>query len=202
MPYTEFIFKISFESHTKFVLRKWVSAVYYHACRHFRAYLILSIAINYLVYKYLQYGILERYARAIVIPSGLTGFFVPTLSLSIFALFCLSSSSVYLSYFNLIIPLNFETDCREWLTWLDMTKWQDRTSFFRVRCTSFHIYSSLPTLFLCSIVLCRSCSSYAQVFERTLLHEFSIFYISIQNGTCSLRSTITAKTFWTWSAIK
>ena len=123
MPYTEFIFKISFESHTKFVLRKWVSAVYYHACRHFRAYLFFSIAINYLVYKYLQYGILERYARAIVIPSGLTGFFVPTLSFhfrSLLLVFFLCLFVLFQSYHSI--------ELRDGLSWVtDVTRQSDRT---------------------------------------------------------------------------
>ena len=34
----------------------------------------------------------------------------------------------------------------------DYTWWLDRTSFFRVRGTSFHIYSPLLTFFLCFIV--------------------------------------------------
>ena len=60
------------------------------------------------------------------------------------------------------------------VTWLAKTKWPDRTSFFRVRCTSFHIHSTLLTFFLCFIVLFQSCCSHAQVFGKTLLHEFPI----------------------------
>ena len=48
--------------------------------------------------------------------------------------------------------------------------------FFRVRCTSFHIHSPLRTFFLCFIVLFQSCCSHAQVFGKTLLHDFLIFY--------------------------
>ena len=33
-----------------------------------------------------------------------------------------------------------ETDCREWRTWLDSTKWLDRTSFFRVFFFSCQLY--------------------------------------------------------------
>ena len=71
---------------------------------------------------------------------------------------------------------DFQTDCREWLTWLDETKSPDRTHFFRVRCTSFHIHSPLLTFFLCFIVLFQSCCSHAQVFGKTLVHEFPILY--------------------------
>ena len=58
----------------------------------------------------------------------------------------------------------------------DSTKWLDRTSFFRVRCTSFHIHSPLLSFFLCFIVLFQSCCSHVQVFGKTLVHEFPIFY--------------------------
>ena len=58
----------------------------------------------------------------------------------------------------------------------DSTKWLDRTSFFRVRCTSFHIHYTILTFFPCFIVLFQSCCSHAQVFGKTLLHEFPIFY--------------------------
>ena len=58
----------------------------------------------------------------------------------------------------------------------DSTKWLDGTSFFRVHCASFHNHSPLLIFFLCCIVLFQSCCSHAQVFGKTLLHEFSIFY--------------------------
>ena len=49
----------------------------------------------------------------------------------------------------------------------DKTKWPDNTSF--------HIHSLL-TLYLCFIVLYDTCCSHAQVFGKTLVHEFLIFY--------------------------
>ena len=58
--------------------------------------------------------------------------------------------------------------------WRDWTV--DRTSFFCVRGTSFHIHFPLLSFFLCFIILFQSCCSHAQVFGKTLMHEFSIFY--------------------------
>ena len=69
-----------------------------------------------------------------------------------------------------------QTDCREWRTWLDSTEWLDRTSFFRVSCTFFYIHYPLLTFFLGFIVLFQSCCSHGQVFGKTLVHEFPIFY--------------------------
>ena len=46
---------------------------------------------------------------------------------------------------------DFLTDCREWLTWLDETKWLltfRLTGLFRAHCASFHIHSFLLTFFL------------------------------------------------------
>ena len=48
--------------------------------------------------------------------------------------------------------------------------------FFRIHGTSFHTYSPLLTFFLCFIVLFQSCCSHAQVFGKTLVHEFPISY--------------------------
>ena len=70
----------------------------------------------------------------------------------------------------------------------DSTKWLDRTSFFRVRCTSFHIHSLLLTFFLWFIILFQSCCSLALVWENTC--KSSPFSIAILKRTCSLRSTI------------
>ena len=49
-------------------------------------------------------------------------------------------------------------------------------TFFRLRCTSFHVHSPLLAFFLCFIVLVQSCCSHAQVFRKTIVHEFLIFY--------------------------
>ena len=48
--------------------------------------------------------------------------------------------------------------------------------FFRVHCTSLNNHSPLLAFFLCFIVLFQSCCSHAQVFGKTLVHEFPIFY--------------------------
>ena len=72
------------------------------------------------------------------------------------------------------------TDCREWLTWLEELKWLltfRLTALFRALCASFHIHSFL--LDFCPfilIVLFQSCCSLAQVFGRTLVHEFLFSY--------------------------
>ena len=42
-------------------------------------------------------------------------------------------------------------------------------------CTPFHIHSPFLTFFLCFIVLFQSCCPHAQVFGKTLVHEFPIF---------------------------
>ena len=94
----------------------------------------------------------------------------------------------------------FETDQSLWCDWTRQSDWTGLL-FFRVRCSSFRIHSHLLTFFLCFIVLFQSCCSHAQVFRRTLVHEFP-FYIAILNGTCSLSCAITVKTFWKWSVIK
>ena len=82
-----------------------------------------------------------------------------------------------------------ETDCCEWRTWR-LYKVTGQDFFFRVRSTSFHIYSPLLTFFLCFVVLFLSCSSHARVFGKTLVDEFPISYSHILNGTCSLRALI------------
>ena len=48
----------------------------------------------------------------------------------------------------------------------------------RARCTFFHTHASLlcAHVFVCLIVLFRSCCSHAQVFGKTLVHEFLISY--------------------------
>ena len=79
------------------------------------------------------------------------------------------------SAFTYTLLLDFETDYREWRTWR-LYKVTGQDLFFRVHCTSFHNYSPLLTFFLCFIVLFQSCCSHAQVFGKTLLHEFPIFY--------------------------
>ena len=66
-----------------------------------------------------------------------------------------------------------QTVVSDWRAW---TRQSDRTGLFRVRCTSFHIHFPLLTFFLCFIVLFQSCCSHAQVFGKTLVHEFPIFY--------------------------
>ena len=77
---------------------------------------------------------------------------------------------------------DFLTDCREWLTWLDELKWLltfRLTGLFRAHCASFHIHSFpffLASSSLSLIVLFQSCYSHAQVFGRTLVHEFHFFY--------------------------
>ena len=47
--------------------------------------------------------------------------------------------------------------------------------------------STLNASFSVSVCVFHSCCSRAQVFEKTLLHEFHIYYRKM-NGTCSLRS--------------
>ena len=89
---------------------------------------------------------------------------------------------------------------RDWLSWvMDVTgliKRLDKTYFFRVRCTSFHNHSSLLTFFLCLIFLFQSCCSHAQVFGKTLVHEFPIFY---SHTECNLLSSFT-NTLLRWHA--
>ena len=50
------------------------------------------------------------------------------------------------------------------------------TSFVRACFASFHSHSSLLTIFVCLIVLFRSCCSRAWVFGKTLVHEFPMSY--------------------------
>ena len=64
------------------------------------------------------------------------------------------------------------TDGRNWTRQSDFTG----HLFFHVRCTSFHNHSPLLTFFCCFIVLFQSCCSQAQVFGKTLVHEFPISY--------------------------
>ena len=65
------------------------------------------------------------------------------------------------------------------------------TYFFRARCTSLNFRSFLLAFFICFFVLFQSRRSNAQVFGRTLVHEFHIS-IAIQNATCCVRSAKTA----------
>ena len=71
------------------------------------------------------------------------------------------------------ISTNIQTnplDCREWLTWLDTTKWLDRT-FLRVRFISFQIHNPFLTIFLCFIVLFRLFQSCCSVFTCASVWE-------------------------------
>ena len=95
-------------------------------------------------------------------------------------------SSFLMNYITLILYGSiiccigdFLTDCREWLTWLDKLKWLltfRLTGLFRAHCASFHIYSFLLDFFSFNFVLFQSCCSHAQVFGRTLAHEFLFSY--------------------------
>ena len=63
------------------------------------------------------------------------------------------------------------SDGRDWIRQSNL----DRTSFF----VSAVLLSTIILLFLvssCLIVLFQSCCSHAQVFRKTLVHEFLIFY--------------------------
>ena len=48
--------------------------------------------------------------------------------------------------------------------------------FFRARFAFFHAHASLLTSFVCFLILFRSCCNHAQVFGKTLVHEFPISY--------------------------
>ena len=54
--------------------------------------------------------------------------------------------------------------------------WAVGTFLFRARFTSFHTHASLLTFLFCFFVLFHSCCSHAQVFGKTLMHEFPISY--------------------------
>ena len=64
-------------------------------------------------------------------------------------------------------------------------------------CTSFHKYSNLLTFFRCFILLIQSCCSHAQVFEKTLMHEFPFSEAIILSHTeWNLLSSGTNNLFW------
>ena len=48
--------------------------------------------------------------------------------------------------------------------------------FFRARFTSYHTHASLLTFFVCFFILFHFCCSHAQVFGKTLVHEFNSYY--------------------------
>ena len=50
------------------------------------------------------------------------------------------------------------------------------TFFFHACCTLYHIHCPLLILFLCNFVVFQCCSSRTQVFGRTRVHKFHIFY--------------------------
>ena len=93
-----------------------------------------------------------------------------------------SSSHLYIT--------DFETDCGEWLTWMNTTKWVDRIYFFRVRCTSFHIHSPILTFFLCFTVLFQSCCPMRKCLGKHSCMSSRPFALAILNGTCSVRALI------------
>ena len=76
-----------------------------------------------------------------------------------------------------------------------------RDIFFRARFALFHTHASLLTSFVCFFILFHSCCSNAQVFGKTLVHEFPVSYIAILNGTFFFRS-VKAMNNWKRSAIK
>ena len=70
--------------------------------------------------------------------------------------------------------------------------------FFRARFAFFHTHASLLTSFVCFFILFHSCCSHAQVFGKTLVHEFPI---AILNATLFFRSVM-AMNNWKRSGIK
>ena len=87
-------------------------------------------------------------------------------------------------------------DLRRWSAQADVGP--SALIFFRTRCT-FHFHSFLLAFFLRLFVLFQTCCSHAQVFGRTLLHEFHIFYcLSEWNLHFSLSGI---DMFWLGSAI-
>ena len=77
--------------------------------------------------------------------------------------------------FSVLVAISVRSAYRpgDWLSWVtDLTG----LLYFRVRGTSFHNSSPLLTFFCCFIVLFQSCCSRAQVFWKTLVHEFPTFY--------------------------
>ena len=60
--------------------------------------------------------------------------------------------------------------------WQVRAKVSRRDIFYSARCASLNVFSSLLTSFLCLYVLFHSCCSHAQVFGKTLMHEFHISY--------------------------
>ena len=61
-------------------------------------------------------------------------------------------------------------------------------TFFCACFTSFHTHASLPTFFVCFVILFNSCCSHAQVFGKMLVNEFSI-PIPILNGNIFFHET-------------
>ena len=73
--------------------------------------------------------------------------------------------------------LDLETNCHNWTRRNDLPQLGRRYFlFFRARCTSFHIPSPVLTFFLCFLAFFQSYRSLTQVFGRTLVQEFHIFY--------------------------
>ena len=78
---------------------------------------------------------------------------------------------------------DFETDCREWLTWLAKTKWPDRTSFFRVLLSRFILlfllFSSVSLSNFNHAVPMRKClgkhSCMSSPFSIVILKELALF---------------------------
>ena len=132
--------------------------------------------------------------------------------LSVIFRFTISSSSVDKTRLNVQYCSTWCTCCvrllsasncysllrlRDGLSWVtDVTTLQSDWTGLLFFCTSFHIHSPLLTLFLCFIVLFQSCCSHAQVFGKTLMHEFPIFY---SHTEWNLFSSVTNTLLW-WRA--
>ena len=72
--------------------------------------------------------------------------------------------------------------------------WTSGILYFHAHLTSFHFHSFVLAFFLCFIVLFKSCCPHAQVFERTVVHEFHIFYSQTKSYFfCSAKSAVSSR---------
>ena len=87
-------------------------------------------------------------------PTGRRDFLFPVpATLSTFTLFCLSSSSVYLSYFNLIVPMHNSSGEHMCMS---STYWMELSFFTLLRSTLFWLGSAIKLIIIMIMMMRRS----------------------------------------------
>ena len=85
---------------------------------------------------------------------------------------------ILVAHLSKVKGANWRTVLSDWRDWTNLSNFGQlgRQYFFRAHCAFFNFNSYVLTLFTCFFVSFQSCCSHAQVFGRTLVHEFHFLY--------------------------